>query len=180
MWAENKLLIVASFLFSLTSQTTRAEPSIQGWGQVNMQGAIIDTACAIAVESRDQTIDMGVVPLSDIRRDGYGKSRPVAIHLVNCVIDRTDAKLPDWKQFQVTFDGDAEGELFGVQGEASGVALKISDKAGNIATPGNPLPLRDLISTSMQLNYTLKLVSNSHTLKSGDYFSSIRFKLDYF
>ncbi|MGJ3356003.1 type 1 fimbrial protein, partial [Providencia sp. Je.9.19] len=41
-----------------------------GHGRVNMQGAIIDTACAIAVESRDQVIDMDVIPFADVLRDG--------------------------------------------------------------------------------------------------------------
>ncbi|HCR1077291.1 TPA: type 1 fimbrial protein, partial [Enterobacter cloacae] len=147
---------------------------------VNMQGAIIDTACTIAVESRDQTINMEVVPLADIIRDGQGKNKPFSISLVNCVLERPDASLPDWKQFQMTFDGDAEGELFGVRGEASGVALQITDAAGNIAAPGRPLPRENIIAGDMQLNYHLRLVSNTHALKSGDYFSAIRFMLDYF
>lgn len=43
-----------------------------GWGRVNMQGAVIETACAIDTESRDQTIDMSIAPLSQIIRDGKG------------------------------------------------------------------------------------------------------------
>lgn len=143
-----------------------------------MQGAIIDTACAIAVESREQTIDMETVPLADIVRDGQGRSKPFSIELVNCVLERPGKE--DWKQFQVTFDGDAEGDLFGVYGEASGVALRIIDHAGNIASPGKALPLMDITPGDRQLNYTMKLVANNHALKSGEYFSSIRFKLDYF
>ncbi|WP_429619886.1 fimbrial protein [Serratia sp. 2723] len=158
----------------------QAEGTIQGWGRVNMQGAIIDTACAIAVESRDQTIDLGVVPLADIIRDGHGRSKPFAIELVNCELERGGNKLPDWKHFQVTFDGDAEGELFGVHGEASGVALQINEPGGRSATPGDPLPMNNIVPGTMRLNYTMKLVANNHVLKAGDYFSSIRFKLDYF
>jgi len=143
-----------------------------------MQGAIIDTACAIAVESREQTIDMEVVPLADIRQNGQGRSKSFTIELVNCILERP--KKEDWKQFQVTFDGDAEGTLFGVHGDASGIGLQIVDSQGNIAMPGQPLPLIDIVPGSMQMNYTLKLVANNHALKAGDYFSSIRFKLDYF
>lgn len=145
-----------------------------------MQGAIIDTACAIAIESRDQTIDMEVVPLADIIRDGQGRSKPFSIELVNCTLERQDTKLLDWKQFQVTFDGDSEGELFGVRGEASGVALRITDENGNTATPGVPLRAQEFITSTMRLNYRLRLVANQHALKAGDYSSAIRFKLDYF
>jgi len=151
-----------------------------GWGVVNMQGAIIDTACAIAIESRDQSIDMDVVPLADITRDGQGRRKPFSIELVNCELERQQGKKPSWTQFQVTFDGDAEGDLFGVRGEASGIALQITDELGNIALPGRPLPREDIFSGNMRLNYNLRLVANQHALKAGDYFSSIRFKLDYF
>jgi len=41
-------------------------------GRVNMQGSIIDTPCAIDVNSQDQTIDMTSVPVGQIERDGYG------------------------------------------------------------------------------------------------------------
>jgi len=175
---KTSFFIVFSCLFSLGAFSAHAAHSVQGWGRVNMQGAIIDTACAIAVDSREQTIDMDVVPLADIIRDGQGRSKPFSIKLVNCILERPGKE--DWKQFQVTFDGDAEGELFGVQGDASGVALKIIDEQGHIAQPGKPLPLADIIPGDTQLNYTLKLVANNHALKSGDYFSAIRFKLDYF
>lgn len=180
MWIKVMMFPLAVCLFIFTAFAAQAAGSVQGWGRVNMQGAIIDTACAIAVESRDQTVDMAVVPLADIIRDGQSQIKSFVIELVNCTLERANNKLPGWKQFQVTFDGDAEGSLFGVRGEASGIALQISDAAGNIATPGNPLPRGDIIPGDMRLNYALKLVANSHALKSGDYFSAIRFKLDYF
>lgn len=180
MLGVNNVFAVFSFIFLTIPFPSQAANFVQGWGRVNMQGAIIDTACAIAIESRDQTIYLGVVPLADIIRDGQGRSKPFTIELVNCDLGRSDNKLPDWKHFQVTFDGDAEGELFGVRGEASGVALQINELGGNSAIPGNPLPLRNIIPGSMRLNYTMKLVANHRILKAGSYVSSVRFKLDYF
>lgn len=152
--------------------------SLAGWGRVNMQGSIIDTACAIAVDSREQSIDMGTIPVSDIIRDGQGRSKSFSIDLVNCVLERQGKE--GWKHFQVTFDGDADGALFGVRGNAAGVGLQITDNLGNIALPGKALPFAKILPGNMQLNYSLRLVSNNHAVKSGDYFSSIRFKLDYF
>lgn len=175
MRIQNTALVVFFCLFSLNAH---ASQSLQGLGRVNMQGSIIDTACAITLESRDQTIDMGVTPLADIARDGQGNSRAFVIELVNCVLARPSKD--DWKQFQVAFDGDAEGALFGIRGNASGVALQITDEHGNVAIPGKALPLTDIVPGDRQLNYVLKLMANRHALKSGDYFSAIRFKLDYF
>lgn len=145
-----------------------------------MQGAIIDTACAIATESREQIIDMKNTALADIKRGGGGKSVPFTIELVNCVLERADKKLPDWKQFQITFDGHADGEAFGVGGAASGIALKITDAVGNIARPGRPLPPMEIFTGNYRLNFTLTLIENNRPLKAGSYFSSVRFKMDYY
>ncbi|WP_254912020.1 fimbrial protein [Enterobacter cloacae] len=161
-----------------TSCVVHATTADSGQGRIYMQGAIIDTACAIAIESRDQVIYMDTVPLIDIRRNGQGASKPFSIDLVNCVIKRSTKDL--WKQFQVTFDGTTDGEFFGVSGDASGIGLQITDQDGHTVVPGVPLPPADIIPGEMQLNYYLKLVANKKPLKVGDYSSSIRFRLDYF
>lgn len=170
-------LSVFSCIFSLWVLPA-ALAADQGHGRVNMQGTIIDTACAIAVESRDQVIDMDVIPFAEIQRDGHGRSQPFAIHLINCVLERPD-KL-DWYQFQVTFDGERDGNYFSVYGDARGIALRIVDEYGNPALPGRALPLRNLILGNKVLNYTLTLMPNQRALKAGAYFSTIRFKVDYF
>lgn len=167
------------FLFAFSSSTL-AKEAMQGNGRVNVQGSIIDTACAIAVESRDQSINMGVIPLADIYRDGQGKGKPFFIELINCVLERPSGNVLGWKQFKVTFDGNADGELFRLQGTAAGVALKITDAGGNVAFPGKSLPSSDIQPGNMLLSYNIRLVANQRALKSGDYSSSIRFKLDYF
>ncbi|EIG9088083.1 TPA: type 1 fimbrial protein [Serratia marcescens] len=163
--------------FGFVSQAISAS---QGEGRVNMQGAIIDTACAIATESREQIIDMKNTALADIKRGGGGKRVPFSIELVNCVLERADKKLPDWKQFQITFDGRADGEAFGINGDISGVALRITDSAGNIARPGMPMPPMEIIPGNYRINFTLALIANNRPLKAGSYFSSVRFKMDYY
>ncbi|TXE66630.1 fimbrial protein [Serratia nematodiphila] len=178
MHINNNVLLVFSCLLSPVLSSACAAGGLAGWGVVNMQGSIIDTACAIAVDSREQSIDMGVIPMADIIRDGQGRSKPFSIDLINCVLERPGKE--NWKNFQVTFDGDADGGLFGVHGGVSGVGLQISDDLGNIAFPGKALPIMDISPGDRQLKYSLKLVANNHAVKSGDYFSSIRFKLDYF
>jgi type 1 fimbria pilin len=165
---------------TLIPPQTQAATQAQGWGRINMQGAIIDTACAIAAGSREQIIDMGSIPVADIIRDGQGITKPFSIELINCILTRPNNTLPDWRHFQVTFDGEADGELFGVQGEAKGVALQIADGQGNIATPGKPLPLGDISLGAMQLKYAMRLVSNSQAVRAGAYSTAVRFKLDYY
>ncbi|HHQ6575907.1 TPA: fimbrial protein [Serratia fonticola] len=174
------IIAVFSYLFITVPVSSLAADSALEWGRVNMQGSIIDTACAIAVESQDQTVEIDAISVEDIVRDGQGRGKNFHIKLSDCELDRFGRQLPDLKNFQVTFDGDSEGGLFTVQGTVSGVALKISDLGGNIARPGKPLPLETINPQSMVLSYAVNLVANNHILKSGEYFSSIRFKLDYF
>ncbi|HBL7018607.1 TPA: type 1 fimbrial protein [Serratia marcescens] len=169
----------AVLLASLAFAPGSAISAAQGWGKVSMHGAIIDTACAIAAGSRDQTIDMDTLPIGQIIRDGQGMTKPFSIELVNCILERPENK-PDWKFFQVTFDGLAEGALFGVQGDARGIALKIKDSRGRPVIPGEPLPMEGIIPGNRVLNYSMTLMPNHQPLKVGAYFSTVRFKLDYF
>lgn len=158
----------------------QAAHSSQGWGRVNMQGAILDTACAISTGSREQAIDMDTVPVADIARDGRGVSRAFSIELINCVLSRAEKKEADWQHFQVTFDGHADGGLFGVNGEAKGVGLQITDASGNIARPGSPLPNSNVSLGNMRLNYEMRLIANKQPIRAGGYSSSVRFKIDYY
>lgn len=169
--------ILAPLLFVNDAQATYTS---QGWGRVNMQGAIIDTACVIAAGSREQAIDMDVTPVADIVRDGSGIVRHFSIELINCVLSRAERQLPDWSGFQVTFDGDADGELFEMHGVAKGIGLQIVDAEGNVARPGNPLPIKEILPGRMLLNYQIRLVTNKQPLRAGDYYSAIRFKMDYY
>nr|WP_065506544.1 fimbrial protein [Serratia inhibens] len=157
-----------------------ATASLAGWGVVHMGGAIIDSACAIAIGDRDQTINMGTVPISQIVRNGQGEDMPFSVKLVNCVLERHRPHLPDWKYFRVTFDGSIDGKGFGVQGEAEGIVIQITDSYGNIASPGVAMPINEIVPGDMLLNYSFKLIGNNKPLRAGDYFSTIKFKLDYY
>ncbi|HEJ0318276.1 TPA: type 1 fimbrial protein [Klebsiella aerogenes] len=155
----------------------------QGHGVVHMHGEILDTACNVDTASRDQTIDMGTQPVSELISQGVGLARPFSIRLMNCVLTRighNSKPLDDWSKFQVTFDGTHDSDAFGVDGDARGVALQILDEAGNTAVPGEPLPACPLVPGRMQLNYTLRLIGNGDTLQAGTYHTTVRYKLDYY
>ncbi len=53
----------------LSIGTLTAVSTAYAQGSVSMNGSIIETACAIDVGSRDQTIDMGSIALTQIRKD---------------------------------------------------------------------------------------------------------------
>ncbi|APS37041.1 MULTISPECIES: fimbrial protein [Serratia] len=170
---EKILLALLAFLPGYASSST------QGWGTVGITGTIVDTACTIAAGSEIQTVDMGILSVGQILREGQGVAKPFSIELVNCILERSGNK-NDWKFFQVTFDGHAEDALFGLQGDARGIALKIKDTNGLSITPGKPLPLEEVTQGNKVLNYSMILMPNQHPLKAGAYFGTVRFKLDYF
>lgn len=151
-----------------------------GGGIVDMQGSILNAPCTIDTDSRDQSIDMGIIPIGEIARNGRSVARPFSIRLINCVMHRYESALPNWQYFEVTFDGRRDGELIGVEGEAEGIALQVSDELGNIAQPGVPLPSVILTSGEKTLNYSLYLVPNYQKFRSGKYRTTVRFKMDYY
>lgn len=153
----------------------------QGHGKVSMRGSIIDTPCAIAVASREQTIDLITLPLEQIISEGAGLSKPFSIHLENCAFQQLLPNQQDWSHFMVTFDGPVtDGELFALHGGARGIGLEISDAAGNRMQPGIASQAGLLQPGAMRLDYSLRLVGNHQKLRAGAYYTTVRFKLDYF
>ncbi|MGM0513125.1 hypothetical protein BFS14_22035 [Serratia fonticola] len=149
-------------------------------GNVDLQGSILNAPCTIDTDSRDQSIDMGVIPVGEINRNGRSAARPFSIRLINCILQHTDPMNHKWQYFNVTFDGKRDGNFIGIEGEAEGIALQVSDELGNIAQPGVPLPSVMLASGEKTLNYSLYLVPNYQKLKGGKYRTTVRFKMDYY
>lgn len=174
--------VVPSLLMccALTFSGSAFSADMSGKGRVSMEGAIVETPCAIEVGDRDQTLVMDTLPVSQLIRDGRGSEKKFFIRLVDCVLVRVDATAPNWQRFEMIFDGDNDRGYFGVSGEASGVALMIRDARGEVAAPGEALLASAIVPGEMQLHYTLSLVSNQQTLRAGDYRSAIRFRMDYY
>jgi len=169
-------MLIAGSMFAVGSMAAKN----MGWGTISMEGAIVETACAIDVGSQDQTIDMGVVPIGQVIRDGRGNTRPFAIQLVDCQLSAPTPAAPEWRYFQVTFDGPADRGLFAVNGDSQGVAIRITDSLGNVAIPGDRMPPGNIVPGSMRLNYFLDLMGNHEVLRAGAYQSTVRFKLNYY
>lgn len=172
-WPLKALCITGSLFLS------SAWAASQGAGTVTMNGQIVDTACTIEVGSREQVIDLGVLPVGVIREHGQGPVKPVDIQLVNCNWVKDSDPTQVWQGLRVTFDGAADEGLFRVFGEARGVGLFLQDAADRPVIPGQTLPEQALIPPSMRLRYQLRLVTDHRPLRAGHYQSAIRFKMDY-
>lgn len=147
-------------------------------GSVSMNGSIVNSACAIDTGSYEQTVDMGILPISTIRQQGQGPVHPFSILLIGCTV--TPKAGDDWQTFSVTFDGSANGDWFMVSGEASGVALSLQDAQGRLIYPGQSTPKQTITPDNSALHYGLRLVSDSSPLHPGEYQSALRFKIEYY
>ncbi|MFT2797365.1 MULTISPECIES: fimbrial protein [Serratia] len=149
---------------------------VLGQGRVSMEGAIVETPCAIEVGDHDQSLVMDTLPVSQLIREGHGPEKEFSIRLVNCVLVRIDATAPYWQRFQVTFDGDDEHGHFDMSGEARGVVLMIRDAKGEVAAPGDALRP----APCCQERGNRITPDNQQTLRAGDYRTAIRFRMDYY
>lgn len=150
-----------------------------GSGNVTMNGEIIDSACTIAMDSQEQTIDMGTLPTGVIRQLGMGPAHHIDIYLVNCELVKASDPSKMWKNLRMTFDGPSENGLFDVFGDARGIGLYLEDANSRQVIPGEALPEQEIIPPTMRLSYQLRLASNNRILRPGPYQSIIRFKVDY-
>lgn len=179
MTTHTQPLMALFILGSLFISSAWGAPVSQGGGTVVMNGQIIDTACTIEVGSREQVIDLGVLPVGVIRQHGQGPMRSVDIQLVNCNLVKDSDPTQTWQALRVTFDGASDGGLFQVFGEARGVGVLLQDDADRQVFPGKALAEQTLIPPSMRLHYQLRLVTDNRPLRAGHYQSAIRFKVDY-
>ncbi|MHC9516599.1 fimbrial protein [Enterobacter mori] len=173
--------IVKTLSFLLSGCCLPLFATHQGEGAVLIQGAVLYTPCAIDLDSLDQTIDMGDTPLSEIATKGYGPTRAFTVRLINCLMLPTPGNIKyDSEYYQITFEPMTGAERFSVYGDAQGIELAIRDTEGNVAVPGVAFPAREVMAGSMNLSYSLQLVSNGQPLKAGGYQSLIRFRMDYY
>ena len=180
MYRATTVMTMSLFIGSLSPLIVQATPVNAGAGTVTMNGQIVDAACTIAMDSRDQAIDMGMIPVGNIRQNGQGPTKDFEIQLVNCALEKHSDPSKLWKTLSFTFDGPSTGNLFQVFGEARGVGLYMNDAGNRQVIPGKALPEEDIIPPSMRLAYQLRLMSDTHSLRPGAYQSIIRFKVDYY
>lgn len=177
---HGKRILHSAVFVNLLLYSSLAHSANQGRGEVTVNGRIIASACAIDTDSVDQTIIMATLPVSQIIRDGQGELREFTIKLVNCTLEKFNPALDDWRYFSVTFDGREDAGLFGIDGNAKGIALQISDARGNVAAPGIPMDKNEIQPGTMAFNYGLRLMGNNQVMKAGSYYSTVRFKMDYY
>ncbi|EEY6190880.1 type 1 fimbrial protein [Escherichia coli] len=150
-------------------------------GRANFKGQVIMPACTLAMEDTYQVIDMGETPVRDLQNSSVGAEKKFRLRLRNCELAGTGKRVYTASRVRVTFEG-VHGETpdkFLLLGSSQGVSLQILDKQGYPAKSGKVMPSLLLNGNEDEFDYTLRLVRNEYPLKSGGYYSVLRFKVDY-
>lgn len=151
-----------------------------GHGKVKMSGSIIETACNIDINSRDQIIDFGMVTTGEMTRKNYSVSIPLIIKLINCSNDNIRNDSIKGRSFEITFEGRHRNDLFLDDVGEHGIGLAIYDRNYKKTLPGVPSHPEYHESEGNILKYYLSLEQDGKDMKPGEFSASIKYKIDYF
>ena len=146
-------------------------------GNVWLAGEIVESACTIDLDSLDQTIDMGIIPLSTMRKFGESDPKHFSIDLIECRWEELSQN--NFQGFDITFTGNTNNKYFLVNGDAKGVVLQLNDEFGAQIIPGQKNVFQGNTSEEIRNNYSFKLISNGEPLKAGSYYSLVNFSISY-
>ena len=171
---------IVSTLFACVFSVATAHAADQGNGTVTFTGSIVDAPCSIkSGEDGDaQTVKLGQVSAAALKNQGMSTSVPFKITLENCTLDT------EGDQVQVTFTGTPDGNddtMLGLNGQASGAGIVISDQSGNALDLGDASELTNLQDghNDLMFHAYLKGDGASTTIIPGEFTSVANFSLAY-
>ena len=177
------LLLLLLLVFYLFGTPVRAADPLAGSalkGRVQVTGSIVDTGCAMRVGNEGQTVTFQPAALQGLVRGDASFRRPLNIYLSGCGNLSARANSSASRGMKLTFEGENNGQYFGVQGAAQGVALQIKDAHGKLITPGMLLDDIARAADAMALNYFLELVGTGSSLRAGNYHATIKLSIQHF
>jgi len=172
----SQLFVFSLFLTSSIFNSANAQLTNQQ-GQVNMYGEILESACTIGLNSIDQTIDMGNIPIDSIRNENNENSKEFEIKLIDCRWGaETQNNLTD---IDISFTGRSESDYFLVNGDAQGIMLGLESSSGRKITPNETLVFEHNFSTEALSRYRFKLLQDGKQLKPGFFNTIVYFNISY-
>ncbi|EGQ4575623.1 TPA: type 1 fimbrial protein [Escherichia coli] len=150
-------------------------------GRTSFKGQVIAPACTLAMEDTWQVIDMGETPVRDLQDSAAVPEKKFRLRLRNCELAGAGKQVYTASRVRMTFDG-LRGETpdkFSLLGEAEGISLQILDNQGYPARVGKVMPPLLLNGNEDELKYMLRIVRNGYPLKAGNYYTILRFIVNY-
>ncbi len=172
----NKIMMAAVVAFGMSSVAANA--ANQGQGTVTFEGSIIDAPCSISPESVDQTVQLGQVSNSLLKKGGKSTPKAFKIDLEHCELEEGK------KNVSVTFTGiesDANSGMLSISGQASGASVAITDAGGNLIKLGDASPLVGVNEGNTALRFAAYLQGDgaSAAVVPGDFTAVADFTLSY-
>lgn len=124
---------------------------------------------------------MGSISLRELKNGFTGPEKKFHLRLRNCELIGGGRQVYTASRIRVTFDSlqEENSDKFLLTGQARGIALQILDPQGYPAHVGQAMPPLLLTGDEEKLDYTLRIVRDGKPLKAGNYYSVLRFRVDY-
>lgn len=173
-----KITALAGYYFALLSTCALGGDDLHG--RVGLHGSIMKDACSIDMSSLNQTIDLGTLTSGELNRENYQHIVPFNIRLLKCDFSRVTQSRSTSGFFEIVFDGEHLGDWFINNGSAKGVGIVIYDGMLNRIIPGATSRPHIEQHNKTIIPYYLAVEKKGEYISSGDIFSSIRYKVNYF
>lgn len=191
--------IISVFMLSLPVCTFASYGQTDNWsveglhGEMTISATLMDSPCSLAPESAEQEINMGHIARSVFTAPGL-LSKTVPLHLVleNCMPGSRSVRdtghgdnifwAPEESVVRMTVIGEAEPtdvRLFRVEGDVSGVALRLENAAHEQLNPGEQSRPQILNPGRNDLVLGAQLSRTSEPLSSGQFQATVYIGLEY-
>jgi type 1 fimbria pilin len=149
-------------------------------GRVQMAGSIVDSACSIRVGSDRQTVAFKPMALNGLLNGDPSSQQFLTVYVTDCIASEKSNDTDTSQRFRLTFEGQAYGKYFAIEGVAKGIALQIKDHQGKLVSPGMLLEHSPISADQLLLNYSLTLVGSGRVLEAGDYHATLKLNIQHF
>lgn len=191
-------IALVSFL-SLFTDYALVNASPKNWdvdgmnGTLYVTGKLLQSTCFLAPESTEQSLNLGMIPMYQLDRPGV-VTRPVQFNIVldGCPEVNSHTESPEQLQgalslysqptvrLKVTGESEpADGNLFKIHGETTGVALRLEDSHGEQIYPDMASRPYPLLPGRNVLNLKAQLWRNSDHFTPGEWHSTVNIGLEY-
>lgn len=192
-------VLVSSLFFSMASSayneayvvSDEYRDEVNNHGQLYVYGSLTESPCQLAMDSINQSVDVGNIATADFKKIGE-LGKPVAFHieLLDCI--EAPTALLNKHTDTITWSTDQTGvkvrfvapsiplhpqliELNGI----GGIGLQLSDDKGNVLTLGQDSDPRVVGPGQGTLSYFLTPVRTTEALRPGSYRALVSFELVY-
>lgn len=152
-------------------------------GKLAMNGELIEAACSINPNSRDIGIEFGDISAHSLNMNDEGiLTHSFFVQLMGCSIVIKGNAQNQYPFANVTFIGDTSASdptALLTNGDADGVGIRLRDQYGEILTLGKPSPGYELSDEDNILKFTASLIPVKQHIKTGEFYATARFFIDY-